>query len=121
VSTTLKENTVCCMVILNFNTFAPINELGLLQVPCADYCSGVRSFKALKLEFLLVIFKDSVPTHCTVIKVSWLMLFKDMIAVYSENYTKCVDTVCGKIAKIFNVLASGIYSYHCALKGHTAF
>jgi hypothetical protein len=44
-----------------------------------------------------MLFKNSVRTskrtpHFTVTKIDWLMLFKEVIAVYSENHTKPVNT-----------------------------
>jgi hypothetical protein len=34
------------------------------------------------------------PPHFTITKVNWLMLFKEIIAVYSENHAKPVNTKC---------------------------
>jgi hypothetical protein len=31
----------------------------------------------------------------TITKINWLMLFKEIIAANSENYTKQIDTLCG--------------------------
>jgi hypothetical protein len=44
-------------------------------------------------------FKNSVRTskrtpHFTITKISWLMLFKEIIAVYSENHAKPINTKC---------------------------
>jgi hypothetical protein len=44
-----------------------------------------------------VIFKNSVRTskrtpHFTITKINWLMLFKEIIAVYSENHTNTINT-----------------------------
>jgi len=46
-----------------------------------------------------MIFKNSVRTskrtpHFTITKINWLMLFKEIIAVYSENHAKPVNTKC---------------------------
>jgi hypothetical protein len=43
------------------------------------------------------IFKNSVRTakktqHFTIAKINWLMLFKEIIAVYSENHTEQINT-----------------------------
>jgi hypothetical protein len=48
----------------------------------------LRSPKLVK-----IIFKNSVRTakethHFTITKINWLTLFKEIIAVYSENHTK---------------------------------
>jgi hypothetical protein len=32
--------------------------------------------------------------HFTITKINWLMLFKEIIAVYSENHAKPIDTKC---------------------------
>jgi hypothetical protein len=47
----------------------------------------------------LTIFKNSVRTakktqHVTITKINWLTLFKEIIAVYSENNTKHINTKC---------------------------
>jgi hypothetical protein len=44
-----------------------------------------------------MLFKNSVRTskrtpHFTITKINWLMLFKEVIAVYSENHTKPINT-----------------------------
>jgi hypothetical protein len=46
-----------------------------------------------------MLFKNSVFTskrtpHFTIKKINWLMLFKDIIAVYSENHAKPINTKC---------------------------
>jgi hypothetical protein len=47
----------------------------------------------LKPKLVYIIFKNSVRTskrtpHFTITKINWLMLFKEIIVVYSENDTK---------------------------------
>jgi hypothetical protein len=65
-----------------------------------------------------MLFKNSVRTskrtqHFTITKINWLTLFKEIIAVYSENHMKPINTKWGLlIAK-----ADGTYAYHSALKG----
>jgi hypothetical protein len=44
-----------------------------------------------------MLFKNSVGTskrtpHFTITKINWLMLFKEIIAVYSENHTNFINT-----------------------------
>jgi hypothetical protein len=44
-----------------------------------------------------MIFKNPVRTsertpHFTITKINWLTLFKEIIAVYSENHTKHINT-----------------------------
>jgi hypothetical protein len=43
------------------------------------------------------------------------MLFKEIIAAYSENHMKPINTLCGQNADLI-VEAGGTYSYHWALK-----
>jgi hypothetical protein len=50
--------------------------------------------------------------HFTITKINWLMLFKEIIAVYSENHAKPINTKC----RITTVKAGGSYSYRSALK-----
>jgi hypothetical protein len=43
---------------------------------------------------------------------------RKIIAVYSENYTKRINTLCWKDTEIFNIIAGGTHTvYCCALKG----
>jgi hypothetical protein len=45
------------------------------------------------------------------------MLFKEIIAVYSENHTKPLNTLCGQNAELLVIIkVGGIYSYHWGLK-----
>jgi hypothetical protein len=46
---------------------------------------------------MLLVFKNSVRTskrtpHFTITKINWLMLFKEITAVYDENHTKPINT-----------------------------
>jgi hypothetical protein len=46
-----------------------------------------------------MLFKNPVRTskrtpNSTITKIIWLMLFKEIIAVYSENYAKPINTKC---------------------------
>jgi hypothetical protein len=46
-----------------------------------------------------MLFNNSVHTskrtpHFTITKINWLMLFKEIIAVYIENHAKPVNTKC---------------------------
>jgi hypothetical protein len=44
------------------------------------------------------------------------MLFREIIAVYSENHTDHTNTLCGQNAELSIVETDGAYSYHWALK-----
>jgi hypothetical protein len=63
-----------------------------------------------------MLFKNSVRTskrtHFTITKINWLMLITEIIAVYSENCAKPINTKCRVTVK-----ADGSYSYGSALKG----
>jgi hypothetical protein len=45
------------------------------------------------------------------------MLFKEIIVVYYENYTKHINTFCGQNGDLLNVETGGTCSYQCALSG----
>jgi hypothetical protein len=47
--------------------------------------------------------KKTQPVSIT--KISWLMLCKEIIAVYSENHTKYINTLCEQNAEILVVKA----------------
>jgi hypothetical protein len=42
-------------------------------------------------------------THFTVTKINWLTLFKEIIAVYSENYLQHISTLCGQNTELLHV------------------
>jgi hypothetical protein len=57
----------------------------------------------LKLKLVVIIFKHLVlisekKKHLFIIFISWPFPFKEIIAVYSENYTKHINTICGENA-----------------------
>jgi hypothetical protein len=57
------------------------------------------AFKPLNPKLIWIIFKNSVRTakktqHFTITKINWLTLFKEIIAVYSENHTKHINAKC---------------------------
>jgi hypothetical protein len=64
---------------------------------CAVLPAGAAALKnlflnPLKPKLVLMLFKNSVRTskrtpHFTITKINWLTLFKEIIAVYSENHT----------------------------------
>jgi hypothetical protein len=78
----------------------------------------------LKPKLIQIIYQNSFRTakktpHFTITKINWLTLFKEIIAVYSENHTKLTNTYCEQNAKLLNIRAGGIYSYHWNLEGQT--
>ena len=46
------------------------------------------------------------------------MLYREIIAVWSEIHTKHINTLCGQILEFFNVKPGGTYSNTLALKGY---
>jgi hypothetical protein len=53
----------------------------------------------LKTKLVCVLFKNSICTskrtpNFIITKINWLMLFKEIMAVYSENHAKPVNTKC---------------------------
>jgi hypothetical protein len=58
-------------------------------------------FHPLKLELNLNFIKTAVSTTqkapCITIKnINWLVLFKEMFAIYLNSHTKHINTFCGK-------------------------
>jgi hypothetical protein len=58
-----------------------------------------RYIKTLKLKGIEIIFKNSIPTalkiqYVSISRMKWLMLPMEVIAVYTENYTKPINTKC---------------------------
>jgi hypothetical protein len=45
------------------------------------------------------------------------MLFREIIAAYSDNRTKPTNTLCEQNAQLHIVKAGGTYNYHWVLKG----
>ena len=46
------------------------------------------------------------------------MLYREIIAVYSEIHTKHINTLCGQNVELLLVKLGGTYSNHWALKGY---
>jgi hypothetical protein len=55
------------------------------------------------------------PHYVSMTKTNRLMLFGEIIAVYCENHTEHINTLCGQNAEFLNFKAIGRYSYHCRL------
>jgi hypothetical protein len=59
----------------------------------------VKDINPLKPKSIDIIFKTSTRTAkktqlFTISKINWLTLFKEIIAVYSENHIKLINTKC---------------------------
>jgi hypothetical protein len=64
-----------------------------------------------------MLFKNAVRTsrrtpHFTITKIYWLTLFKEIIAVYTDNHAMSIK----QNAVLLIVKAAGTYCYHSALK-----
>jgi hypothetical protein len=60
---------------------------------------GDGMLNPLKPKIVKIIFKNSVCTskktqHFTITKINWLMLFEEIMPVYSENHTRPINTKC---------------------------
>jgi hypothetical protein len=55
--------------------------------------------------------RSSKKTHFTITKINRLMLFKEIIPVYTKNHVKHINIA------LLIVNIDGIYIYHSALKG----
>jgi hypothetical protein len=76
----------------------------------------------LKSKLAWIIFKNSVRTakktlHFTITKINWLTLFKEIIAVYSENHMKPIHIFCMQNAELLIIKAGSTYISHWAFKG----
>jgi hypothetical protein len=52
----------------------------------------------------------------TIEKINWIMLFTEIIALYSANSTKPTSTLNEQTAELLNGKRGGTYNYHSALK-----
>jgi hypothetical protein len=50
-------------------------------------------------------------------QISWLMLFREIIAIYFQNLSKLTNSLRGQNAELLNVKANGAYSYRLPLEG----
>jgi hypothetical protein len=55
--------------------------------------------------------------HFTITKISWLLLFKEIIAVYSENRRKPIRTLCGQNSELLIGNGGGTFNYYWVLMG----
>jgi hypothetical protein len=49
------------------------------------------------------------------------MLFRETVAVYCENHTEHINTLCGQNAEFLYVKGGGVHSDQCVLKGYIPF
>jgi hypothetical protein len=62
-------------------------------------CLIAFDFNPLKMKLVNILVKNSVCTskrtpNFTITKINWLMLLKEIIAIYSENHAKPINTKC---------------------------
>jgi hypothetical protein len=54
------------------------------------------------MHFRGVCYKEQTVQRVSITKINWLTLFREIIAVYSENNTKHINTLCGQNAVLLN-------------------
>jgi hypothetical protein len=69
------------------------------------------------------VYNNSVRTSQGTLRMTnRLMMFRETVAVYCENYTEHINTLCGQNAELFlNIKARGTRVNHCALKSELPF
>jgi hypothetical protein len=101
---------------LNLQLHARLPQHFYFRATALDLTKGVRLIKPFeaksKFQFLPQRKHNTSP-----LKISWLMLFGEIITVYLENHMKPINTVCGKNALLLIVKAGVTYNYHWVLKG----
>jgi hypothetical protein len=77
----------------------------------------------MKKKLVKRIFKNSDSTskktqRVSIRKSNWLMLFKEIIAVYSENQRKPINALCRQnaVLRVLIAKSDGTYNYHSVLK-----
>jgi hypothetical protein len=81
----------CPLVHINFDINLGRAALLISKLKIPIECS--KTLINLKPKLVCIIFKDSVFTAkktqlVSITKITWLILFKEIIAVYSENHAK---------------------------------
>jgi hypothetical protein len=56
--------------------------------------------------------------HASIAKISWLMLLREIITVYSKNHLKLINTLCGQSGTLQIGKVGGTYTCHWASKGY---
>jgi hypothetical protein len=59
--------------------------------------------RGLRIVSVVVYVRTSKTQRVSMTTINWLMLFKEIIAVYSENYTKLINTISGQNEELLNV------------------
>jgi hypothetical protein len=74
-------------------------------------------FNPLKLKLVQITFNNSIHTSKKTLQHTKDQLVREIIAVYSENHTKPINTLCGQNLKLLVVEARGTFIYHSDSKG----
>jgi hypothetical protein len=106
-----------------FETFSLILEflvywtMDKVQKPINSECYTPSS-EPIRI-YLKFSFASQETHDVSILKTSRLILlvFREIIAVYSENHMKHANTLCGQNAEVSFVTASGIYRNYWALNG----
>lgn len=72
----------------------------------------VLTFNLLRLNIIQITSKNLTriakkTLHFTITKINWLMLFKEMMAVYSENHTIFIRLQC-EVKQVVCIVNAGI-------------
>jgi hypothetical protein len=69
--------------------------------------SNLPMFNPTKYEAYLLTFKIEFLQHPSIAKPNLVILFKEKIAINSENHMKHANTLCGQNSELLNVKAGG--------------
>jgi hypothetical protein len=81
----------------------------------------LRSTTFIKIIFKYSVLTSKIKQRVSITKINWFMLFREITAVYSENHTKIINTLCGLNTEFVNVIACAIYRCHCALECYNVY
>jgi hypothetical protein len=87
-----------------------------ITVYCENHTEHINTLRVQNAK-TLYIYMNSVHTsqethYVSGRKPNRLMLFREIIAVYCENHTEHIDTLCGQNAEFQYVTAGGTYTNH---------
>jgi hypothetical protein len=83
--------------------------------PVSCVVSSRIAINPLKLKLVWIIFNNSVRTakktqHFIITKINWLMLFKEIITIYSENHTKPLQWWSVVFSLLYGLFKYNLYS-----------
>jgi hypothetical protein len=108
--------------ILNFIQIHP----AVLKLNHADRRTDRQTHFTHILQITYDNIKKSVHTakktqRVSILQPTWLMLFREIMAGYSQNLTKPITTLCGQNVELLIIIACNTYSYHWTLKNRYIF